>query len=196
MFYDPNYDIEKDDQVQSQIESLHDELSSINGDVMSIGGTSFNTIQHDRSMTTLNPDRAERDLMNKTPGPGSRLSNRSKISNASRSAKGEGIASNILLDDYGMTEFEPNRVRLKQKYRTTNKKNRLRAKNRSIATIPIKDLNKEFDDPQKNEPDTVSVVESQGKRSQSKAVIFKSYTAAQSREDLAQESTNIEKKSQ
>ena len=127
---------------------------------MSIGGTSFNTIQHDRSMTTLNPDRAERDLMNKTPGPGSRLSNRSKISNASRSAKGEGIASNILLDDYGMTEFEPNRVRLKQKYRTTNKKNRLRAKNRSIATIPIKDLNKEFDDPQKNEPDTVSVVES------------------------------------
>ena len=111
-------------------------------------------------MTTLNPDRAERDLMNKTPGPGSRLSNRSKISNASRSAKGEGIASNILLDDYGMTEFEPNRVRLKQKYRTTNKKNRLRAKNRSIATIPIKDLNKEFDDPQKNEPDTVSVVES------------------------------------
>ena len=170
MFYDPNYDIEKDEQVQSQIESLHDELSSINGDVMSIGGASFNTIQHDRSMTTLNPDR---DLMNKTPnnGYGSRLSNRSKISNASRSAKGDGLASNILLDDYGMTDFEPKLVRIKQKYRTTNKKNRLRSKNRSIATIPIKDLNKEFDDPQKNEnePDTVSVVESQGKRSVSKA---------------------------
>ena len=129
----------------------------MNGDVMSIGGASFNTIQPDRSMTTLNPDR---DLMNKTPVPGSRLSNRSKLSNASRSAKGDGIASNILLDDYGITDIEPNRVQLKQKYRTTNKKSRLRTKNRSIATIPVKDLNKKFDDPQKNEPDTVSVVES------------------------------------
>lgn len=45
IFYDPNYDIEKDDAIQSQInESLRDDQSiRQNDDVMSIGGASFST---------------------------------------------------------------------------------------------------------------------------------------------------------
>ena len=66
---------------------MHDELSQRNDDVISIGATSFSTINHEKSMTTLNPDK---DQFNRTPVPGSRLSGRSKLSNASRSAKGDG----------------------------------------------------------------------------------------------------------
>ena len=86
---------------------MQDELSLRNDDVISIGAASFSTINHDRSMTTLNPDRELN--FNRTPVPGgSRLSNRSKYSNASRSVKGEGSSvNNVLLDDYGKAELQP-----------------------------------------------------------------------------------------
>ena len=49
-FYDPNYDIEKDEEVQSQITSLQDELSQKNDDVISVGNTSLSTMHVDRSI--------------------------------------------------------------------------------------------------------------------------------------------------
>ena len=127
MFYDPNYDIEKDEQVQSQLESLQDEISMRNIDEISIGAASFSTFNHDRSMTTLNLERDHGN--NKTPLPGSRLSNRSKLSNASKSVAGEGSSvNNILLDDYGNTDVKTKKINYK--HRTANKKH-LHSKKRS-----------------------------------------------------------------
>ena len=111
-----------------------------NIDEISIGAASFNTLNHDRSMTTINIDR---DLSNnRTNVPGSRLSNRSKLSNPSRSAKDEGFCvNNILLDDYGMVEVKTKK--LKTKHRTTDKKH-AHSKKRSQAILPVKDLMKNF----------------------------------------------------
>ena len=90
-----------------------------NIDEISIGAASFNTLNHDRSMTTINVDRDFSN--NRTQVPGSRLSNRSKLSNPSKSAKDEGFSvNNILLDDYGMVEVKTKK--LKTKHRTTDKK--------------------------------------------------------------------------
>ena len=63
-----------------------------NVDEISIGAASFSTFNHDRSMTTLNLERDQGN--NKTLKPGSKLSNRSKLSNASRSVAGEGSSVN------------------------------------------------------------------------------------------------------
>ena len=143
---------------------MQDELSLRNDDVISVGAASFSTINHDRSMTTLNPDR-ELNL-NRTPVPGgSRRSNRSKYSNASRSVKGEGSSvNNVLLDDYGKAELQPFQ-KPRYKHRTTNKKN-MHSKKRSLATLPVKDLVREFDVPREGE-DAVSANDTQsvGKRS-------------------------------
>ena len=90
-----------------------------NIDEISIGAASFSTFNHDRSMTTLNLERDQGN--NKTLKPGSKLSNRSKLSNASRSVAGEGSSvNNILLDDYGNTEVKAKKINYK--HRTTNKK--------------------------------------------------------------------------
>ena len=90
-----------------------------NIDEISIGAASFSTFNHDRSMTTLNLERDQGN--NKTLKPGSKLSNRSKLSNASRSVAGEGSSvNNILLDDYGNTEVKAKKINYK--HRTTSKK--------------------------------------------------------------------------
>ena len=81
-------------------------------------------------MTTLNPDKEQ---FNRTPVPGSRLSNRSKYSNASRSVKGEGqCMNNVLLetiDNYGVQDVQ--QAPLQQKYRTAAKKH-VHSKKRSM----------------------------------------------------------------
>ena len=47
LWYDPEYDIDKDDAIQSQIqESLQDEYSQRNDDVLSVGNMSMSTLNN------------------------------------------------------------------------------------------------------------------------------------------------------
>ena len=59
--------MEKDEEVQSQITSLHDELSQRNDDVLSVGNTSLSTnMAPDKSLVSLALDRIDKDnLSNK-----------------------------------------------------------------------------------------------------------------------------------
>ena len=108
--------MEKDEEVQSQITSLHDELSQKNDDIISIGNTSLSTMHQDKSITNLHIDKdylSNKNLLSsplpaQINGRQSRENtgrSRTKYSNVSRSVRGEGGAVNniMLMDDYGQS---------------------------------------------------------------------------------------------
>ena len=106
--------MEKDEEVQSQITSLHDELSQKNDDIISIGNTSLSTMNQDKSLSNLHIDKdylSSKNLLasplpQQVSGKQSKENtsrSRTKYSNVSRSVRGEGGSVNniMLMDDYG-----------------------------------------------------------------------------------------------
>ena len=135
--------MEKDEEVQSQITSLHDELSQKNDDIISIGNTSLSTMNQDKSLSNLHIDKDYLSSKNLLASPlppqisgkqskENTSRSRTKYSNVSRSVRGEGSSVNniLLVDDYGHSFQRPTQVKLK--YNTANK-SLLHPKKKSMA---------------------------------------------------------------